>query len=303
MVVFQFCTFLVAEPYAADEIFCQSHKGQVVPVLCSTRLTGNMLVFQLCLLTSTIVDNILQQLVHDIRSFAADSFFRTAVIFINEVAGTLYHLADKVSLILCTAVAIGNIAIDQIFQCNTICQRTNCQRRVCHIGVSVAGIFTQIQTHFGGGKVENALRCQSLTKLSRYSVVGFFQCLIYLQFLVADRHGRTVLAVVGRPCLALNFDRLVLVNRAPVNQVAFQSQSVGSQRLNGRTGLPLFHGGVVEAQGFCLFPDCTDHCLNLALIVHCNKSRLRINDFTGGVFAVAVLILPLGNAVFFHQIV
>ena len=148
MVIFQFRTFLIAQPYAADKILGQSNECQVVPILCSTCFSGNVLVFQLCLLTGTVVDNVLEQLVHDISSFAADSLFRIAVVLIDQISGTLDNLADQMRLVLRSAVAVRHIAVDQIFQCNAIGQRTNSQRRIRIVCMSVTGILAQIQSDF-----------------------------------------------------------------------------------------------------------------------------------------------------------
>lgn len=96
----------------------------------------------------TVVDNVLEQLVHDISSFAADSLFRIAVVLIDQISGTLDNLADQMRLVLRSAVAVRHIAVDQIFQCNAIGQRTNSQRRIRIVCMSVTGILAQIQSDF-----------------------------------------------------------------------------------------------------------------------------------------------------------
>ena len=58
-----FLTRCITNPNAADKVFGQTHEGQVVPVFCGTGFAGNVFIGELCSGTSTVVYNVLQQLV------------------------------------------------------------------------------------------------------------------------------------------------------------------------------------------------------------------------------------------------
>ena len=81
--VLQLGTLGVTDPDTADEVFGESHKSQVVPVLSGTGLAGNVFVFQLCSGTGTVVDDVLEQLVHDVGGFCTDCRLGVAIVFID----------------------------------------------------------------------------------------------------------------------------------------------------------------------------------------------------------------------------
>ena len=201
----------------------------------------------------------------------------------------LFDLADDVCLGIGAAVSIRNIAVDQVFQCNTIAQCTNGQRRIVNICESVFILIQQIQSHLLCCKVKNCLRSKRLAQLRRNGIVGFCQCLINEDILSGVNHGAAVFAVVGRPIFPVDLDWRIFINGAPLNEVAFQRQTICGQRLNGRTRLTGFINGIVPAERFCLFADCSDDAANTSVIVQCNEGRLWVNSIRNTIL-IGVLV-------------
>ena len=184
------------------------------------------------------------------------------------------------SFIVNALVAVREVSINEVFKSDTIGKSAESERSdifVLRVKVHAKLFLTELV---------NFVSAHFFDQLSRNGIEGLLEEIV--DVVVAVRKGLTV---VSRPRIAVweLHDRLVVENRAPVDEVSIKSKTVSRNRLHCRTDLSWVMAGIVSGKGSGLFAPVADQSHDLTAVIHSCKGNMR--EILLG-FAVAVDISP-----------
>ena len=126
-------------------------------------------------------DDVLHHAVHDIGRLLVHGGIGVAVVLVDELMVALLETGDDVRLVHGTAVAIGDVGVDQVLHGDAIGQSADGQRRERHIRVALRVDLAEVEAEVLGREVEHGLRRQVIDQVGGDGVEGLHQTVVHVE--------------------------------------------------------------------------------------------------------------------------